>query len=120
MPAVTASASSGPAASVTTGQVHATLVGESHKPVVRKNWTYTVTATDPQGHPLSGTVTTEFTFQGAVIGKANPPTHRLKHGLLNDVLQFPADTAGNPLNLQLLVHTPSGSATLRWPVTVQK
>lgn len=115
----TTSASSS-AASRTTGPVHAVLVGQTHRPVVNKNWTYTVTATDAHGHPLSGTVETEFTFQGTVVGKETPPTHSLKHGRLKDVLKFPPDAAGQPISVRVVVRTHPGSVTLNWPVTVQK
>lgn len=106
--------------SVTTGPVHATLKGQNHHPVVRKNWTYTVTATDAHGHPLSGTAETEFAFQGAVVGHETPPTHPLKQGHLKDMLQFPAQSVGYPVELRVVVHTKLGSVTLNWPVTVQK
>lgn len=107
-------------ASVTAGPVRATLVGESHRPTVKKKWTYTVTANDAQGHPLSGTVTTEFAFQGTVEGKETPPTHPLKNGHLKDVITFPAESVGYPLELQAVVHTHAGSVTLDWPITVSK
>jgi hypothetical protein len=105
---------------VTTGPVHARLAGQTHTPEAKKNWTYTVTATDAQGRPLAGTVETEFAFQGTVVGKEVPPTHALKGGHMNDVLQFPAEAVGNAIELQVVVHTPQGSVTLHWPVTVRK
>jgi len=107
-------------ASVTSGPVHAKLTGQSHNPTVKKSWAYTVTATDPHGHPLSGTVLTEFAFQGAVVGREAPPTHSLRNGHLRDVLNFPAQSVGYPIELQVIVHTSAGSVTLRWPVTVHK
>jgi hypothetical protein len=105
---------------VTTGPVRARLTGQSHKPTVRQNWTYTVTATDAQGRPLSGTVETNFAFQGAVVGRETPPTHPLKNGHLKDVLNFPAESVGYPIELQVVVHTHLGSVTLNWPVTVSQ
>jgi len=110
----------GGGASVTSGPVRATLKGQNHDPTAKKNWTYTVTATDAHGHPLSGTVLTEFAFGGAVVGKETPPTHPLKNGRLKDVLQFPAQSVGYQIDLQTVVQTRAGSVTLRWPVAVQK
>ncbi len=116
-----ASAGSGSGgSSVATGPVHATLIGQNHRPVAKKNWTYRVTATDAQGHPLSGTTETEFAFQGTVVGKETPPIHKLKSGHLTDTLQFPPMAVGYPLELRVIVRTAKGSVTLNWPVSVQK
>jgi hypothetical protein len=116
--ATTSQASGG--TSVTSGPVHAALAAQGHNPTVKKNWVYTVTASDPQGHPLAGTVLTEFVFQGSVVGKETPPIHRLKKGHFRDVLNFPADSVGYPIDVQVVVRTKVGSVTLDWPVTVHK
>ena len=70
--------------------------------------------------PLSGTIDTEFAFQGAVVGKDTPRTHKFKHGGFEENLKFPAMAIGYPIELQVLVHTAAGSVTLDWPVTVLK
>jgi hypothetical protein len=114
----TNSTASSSGASVTSGPVRATLRGENHNPTAKKNWTYTVTATDAHGHPLSGTVLTEFAFQGTVEGREAPPFHPLKNGRLKDVIQYPAESVGFPIVLQVVVHTHLGSVTLHWPVAV--
>lgn len=114
----TRSNGSGGGASVTTGPVRATLKGESHDPTVGKKWIYTVTASDAQGHPLSGTVDTGFAFQGTVVGHETPPTHALRNGHLKDVIEFPAESVGYAIELQTVVHTHAGSVTLDWPVSV--
>lgn len=106
--------------SASTGPVRGRLTGDSHAPKVNANWRYTVTATDASGHPLSGTVTTEFTFGGQVVGRETPPTHPLKNGELHDTIQFPAAAVGQAIALQVVVSTPKGSITLDWPVTVRK
>jgi hypothetical protein len=106
--------------SVTRGPVHATLTGQNHDPVADKYWTYTVHVVDAKGRPLSGTLDTAFAFQGAVVGKDTPPTHRFSHGRWEEKLKFPARSEGYPLDLRVVVHTPKGSATLEWPVTVRK
>lgn len=114
------SASSSGGASIATGPVHATLRGENHTPTIEKKWIYTVTATDAQGHPLSGTVLTEFAFEGTVEGKEAPPVHQLKNGHLKDVINYPADSVGYPLELQAVVRTHAGTVTLDWPIKVHK
>jgi hypothetical protein len=86
--------------------------------VAKKNWTYTVTATDASGHPLAGTVLTEFVFGGQVVGRESPPTHPLKNGRLKDVVQFPPQSVGIPITFQTVVKTRLGSVTLDWPVKV--
>jgi hypothetical protein len=116
----TAGRSSGGGASVSSGPVRATLRGQNHTPTVKKKWVYTVTATDAQGHPLSGTVLTEFAFQGAVVGRETPPIHKLKDGHLKDVINYPAKSVGYPVELQVVVRTSKGSVTLDWPITVHK
>lgn len=104
-----------------TGPVHATISASSHRPVATKKWTYTITATDAQGHPLSGTVLTEFAFQGTVVGKETPPVHKLKNGHLKDTIEFPKRAVGAPgIELQAVVRTSRGTVTLDWPVNVVK
>lgn len=106
-------------ASVSTGALRATLHGANHAPIAGKNWVYSVRATDTSGRPLSGTVDTEFTFAGQVVGHETPATHPLKNGLLTDSVTWPKQAVGQPLNLQTVVHTSKGSVTLDWPVTVR-
>lgn len=103
-----------------TGSVKATLVGQDHQPVANKNWTYTVHVADVHDRPLSGTLDTEFALGGGVVGKDTPLVHQFSHGHYREKLKFPATAIGYPLELQVVVHTPSGSVTLGWPVTVRK
>lgn len=105
--------------SVSTGAVRATLHGANHAPVAGTDWVYSVHATDAAGQPLSGTVETEFTFGGQVVGHETPPTHPLKRGVLTDTLTWPKEAVGQPLNLQTVVHTGKGSVTLDWAATVR-
>jgi hypothetical protein len=116
----TATHSGASGASVTTGPVHGTLVGANHSPKINVKWPYTVTVTDAAGHPLDGTVAINFTFGGEVVGRDTPPTHPLKSGRWHDNLKFPAQSLGEPLSLQAVVHTSSGSITLSWPVTTTR
>jgi len=108
------------AAPVYTRPMRATPVGENQNPTVNKAWGYTVTATDAKSRPLSGTVDTEFTFNGTVVGHDTPPTHTIKDGRWHDVLEFPPDSIGEPIDLQAVVHTTLGSLMLDWPVKVKK
>jgi hypothetical protein len=119
-PPAAASAATATTATVTSGPVHATLRGASHTPTAGKSWTYTVRVTDANGKPLAGTVETEFAFAGTVLGRETPPVHRLKAGVLHDVIIYPADAIGHPITLVAVVHTSAGSVALGWPVTVKK
>lgn len=116
----TTAAPSGPTSSVTTGPVHATLTADSHTPIVNQTFNYTVRVTDAAGHPLGGTVLTEFAYNGVVEGRETPPVHRLKNGVLHDNVEFPPESVGYPLELQTVVRTSKGSVTLVWPVTVKR
>jgi hypothetical protein len=98
----------------------ATLVGPNHAPTANKLWPYTVTATDANGKPLSGTVDVEFTFHGTVVGHATPPTDPLRNGRWHDNLTFPPAAVGQPIALQVVIHTQLGTMTLSWPVKVKK
>jgi hypothetical protein len=100
--------------------MHATLTGANHTPTIKKKWIYTVMATDAHGHPLTGTVLTEFVFNGSVVGKETPATHKLKHGVLRDWLKFPPQSLGIPLQVQVVVTTSLGSKTLDWAIKTQK
>jgi hypothetical protein len=96
----------------------ATLVGENHDPKIGTKWAYTVTATDADGHPLSGTIETEFAYGGAVVGRESPFTHQLKDGKVSNKVTFPARAKGvTGLELQVIVKTSIGSQTLDWTVS---
>jgi hypothetical protein len=102
------------------GPLHATLTGQNHAPIVSRSWSYSVSARDGKGQPLSGTVEIEFVFNGSVVGKDTPPTHPITNGHWHDVLQFPPPSIGIPLMVQAVVHTKVGSTTLDWAVKVQR
>lgn len=79
-----------------------------------------MTATDSHGHPLSGTETTEYAYNGEVVGHESPTNVHFKDGSYSDTIEFPATAVGYPLTLLAVVHTSRGSITLGWPVTVQR
>jgi hypothetical protein len=119
--AASASPTGATSPTVTTGPVRVTLHGSSHNPAAGKLWSYSVHVTDAGGHPLSGTVDTDFVVAGlGVVGKETPPVHPLKNGVLNDQVTFPAQAAGEPLMLVTVVHTSAGSVAVGWPVSVAK
>jgi hypothetical protein len=100
--------------------LRATLTGQNHAPAVNRPWAYTVSARDGRGQPLSGTVDIEFVFNGQVVGRDSPPTHKITNGRWHDLLEFPPPSVGVPLLLRAVVHTSVGSHTLDWPVTVHR
>jgi hypothetical protein len=106
--------------SVTTGPVRASLTAPNHTPPAGKLWPYAVKVTDAAGKPLAGTVDTEFLFGGQVVGHESPPTHTLKNGGLHDEMTWPAQAVGQPLTLQVVVHTSQGTIALDWPVSVKR
>jgi hypothetical protein len=116
----TTAQAAGGGATVTTGPVRASLSGPDHSPVAGKLWPYSVKVTDASGKPLAGTVDTEFTFAGQVVGRESPPTHRLVNGMLHDMVTFPPQSVGEPVSLQVVVHTRFGSVTLDWPVAPRR
>lgn len=115
-----ASAATATTPSVSSGPVHATFHAPNHTPTVGKKWMYTVRVTDASGKPLTGTIDTEFSFAGTVVGHENPPIHRLKDGLLRDTIEFPSSAVGHPITLVTVIHTSAGSVALGWPVTASK
>jgi hypothetical protein len=105
-------------ASAGAGALKATLVGEDHDPIVGRPWRYTITVTSAQGEKLSGTETTHYAFNGVVVGTEKPENVSFTDGVYRDTIEFPAAAVGYPLQVQVIVHAGTGSATLDWPVLV--
>jgi hypothetical protein len=105
---------------ISTGALRATLSGENHTPAVNQPWRYSVTVSNAAGLPLSGTVAIEFLFSGQIVAHDKPPTHPLANGLWQSTLKMPTASAGYPLTLRAIAHTPAGSITLNWPITVRR
>jgi hypothetical protein len=105
---------------ISTGALRATLSGENHTPTVNQPWRYSVTVSNAAGQPLSGTVSIEFLFGGQIVAHDKPPTHPLANGLWQSTLKMPTASLGYPLTLRAIAHTPTGSITLNWPITVRK
>jgi hypothetical protein len=106
--------------SVSTGPVRGTLTARNHAPKVGHSWPYSVTVTDASGHPLSGTVDSEFVCGAQAVGHDTPPTHPVKNWHWTDSLESPATAVGQPLMFQAVVHAGVGSVTLDWPIMVQR
>lgn len=109
-----------PVVTATSGGVHASLHAVNHTPKIGTLWNYQVLVTDASGHALSGTTLTEYVFMGTVVGRESPPKHRLKNGRLSDNITYPARSAGVPLTMRVVVHTPAGTVTLNWPVKAHR
>jgi hypothetical protein len=105
---------------VSTGALRATLSGENHAPKVNQPWRYSVTVSNASGQPLSGTVAIEFLFSGQIVAHDTPPTHPITNGLWQGTLKPPTASVGFPLILRAVAHTPAGSITLNWPITVKR
>jgi hypothetical protein len=108
-----------PVVSGQAGGMVATLHAENHNPTVNQLWDYSVEATDSAGHPLSGSVLTEFVYSGQVVGQESPPTHQLTNGRLDDAVTYPTESIAYPLTFQVVVTTAQGVVTLDWPVKSQ-
>jgi hypothetical protein len=98
----------------------ATLTADNHTPAINQYWHYSVEATDSGGHALSGTVDTQFVYNGQVVGHEAPPTHPLTDGRLDDKVTYPAPALAVQLTFEVVVHTSLGSVTLDWPVKAAK
>jgi hypothetical protein len=93
-------------------------VGENHTPKTGVKWSYTVTAKDANGRPLSGKIETEFAYSGTVVGKEAPFVHTFSNGSISNKVTFPARAKGvTGLNLQVIVITSIGTKTLDWAVS---
>jgi hypothetical protein len=98
--------------------LQATLVGENHTPKIGTKWSYTVTAKDANGKPLSGTIETEFAYGGTVVGKEAPFKHTFTNGSITNQVTFPPRAKGvTGLDLQVVVITSIGTKTLDWTVS---
>lgn len=102
------------------GALRATLSGENHAPAVNKPWRYAITVTNTTGQPMSGSVAIEFLFAGQIVAHDTPPTHPITNGLWQSTLKLPTASVGYPLTIRAIAHTPAGSITLNWPITVKQ
>ncbi len=103
-----------------TPPVHVVLTAPNHAPVVNANWSYTVTVTDANGRKLSGTETTEYLYNGVVVGTEKPENVPFANGIYRDTIQFPPAATGYPLAVRAVVHTSIGTGHADWTVKVKQ
>lgn len=106
------------------GSIRVTITGENHAPVANRPWTYSLTVTSATRSKVSGTVTTEFLFGGAVVGHQPPENVRFKNGVYHDTLTFPAEAKGFPLVgvhlvLEAVVRTADGTGEASWSIVTR-
>jgi hypothetical protein len=102
------------------GPMKATLTGENHNPKINTKWSYTVTATDANGKPLSGKIETAFTYNGTVVGKESPYVHDFTDGKITNQVTYPAQSLNEPIAIQVTVITSLGTKVLSWSVKAVK
>lgn len=117
-------ASLGTASALAAGSIRVSIKGLNHSPTANRQWTYSLTVTSVSGSKLSGTVTTEFLFGGAVVGHQPPENAQFKNGVYHDTLRFPAQAKGFPLVgvhlvLEAVVHTADGSGEASWSIVTK-
>lgn len=95
------------------------IVGQNHDPIVDHNWKYTVTIKSSSGKKLSGTETTEYLYNGSVVGTEKPKNKKFKNGVYHDVIQFPSTSVGYPLVVEATVKTKDGDGKAGWTVMVK-
>jgi hypothetical protein len=100
----------GTAAAIANSRIQVKLTGENHHPIVNKPWTYSARVTTAAGKKLSGTV----------VGTEKPVNVRFKDGYYRDTIEFPAPAAGEPLSVEVVVHTKDGSGSALWSITVKQ
>jgi hypothetical protein len=96
--------------------MQATLTGENHNPKINTKWSYTVTATDANGKPLSGKIETAFTYNGTVVGKESPYVHDFSGGKITNQVTYPAQSLNEAIAIQVTVITSLGTKVLSWSV----
>jgi hypothetical protein len=111
-------AASPPLVKATSGTLSATLLPGSHAPKVNVKYPITVTAT-LSGKPAHATAIYEFLFGGSIVSTQYVKNN--KHfsftGHYSDTLLFPADSAGEPLTLRVVIRAAGHTVNLNWSIT---
>jgi hypothetical protein len=114
-----------PPATVTSGQVKATLVAPTRKPKANAKWRYVVKVTDTNGRSLAGKITVQIVDP---LGQAHavdydetkkPVTNMPFRGTFRDYVEYPLDSRGFTLTFRVIAKTAKGKVTLTYPVTPQ-
>lgn len=98
--------------------IRVTIKGLNHHPVVNRKWTYSVTVTTSTGKRPSGTETTHYLYNGAVVGTEKPINVPFRNGYYHDTIEFPSAAVGHPLSVWAVVKTKYGSGSAAWWVVV--
>ena len=116
--AAASAAASPPLVKATSGTLSATLLPGSHAPKVNVKYPITVTAT-LSGKPAHATAIYEFLFGGSIVSTQYVKNN--KHfsftGHYSDTLLFPADSAGEPLTLRVVIRAAGRTVNLNWSIT---
>jgi hypothetical protein len=117
-PALSASAASTPLVKGSSGPLSATLEPSTHTPKVNTKWPVTVTAT-LKGKPAHAGAYYEFLFAGQVVSTqyVRNDKHFSFTGHFSDQLLFPAESAGEPLTLRVVITDAGHTVNLDWSIT---
>ena len=115
---------SGPAsttpATPATQSFKATFSATNHHPVVNKNWSITVTATDPGGKALAATVQLNVMLGSLQVGQVdNGKVHHFV-GHYREKITWPAASVGHGLTLQAVIESGGKTRRLPWAISVVK
>jgi hypothetical protein len=114
-----------PPATVTAGQVKATLYAPTRTPKANVKWPYRVVVTDTKGRKLAGKITVEIVDP---LGQAHaatyddttkPITNMPFRGQFRDYVEYPIDSRGYTLTFRVIAKTPKGTVTITYPVTAK-
>jgi hypothetical protein len=112
-----------PPATVTSGQVKATLFAPTRTPKANARWRYRVRVTDTRGRRLGGRITVQIVDP---LGQAHSVTYDdTKKAIRNmafpgefrDYVEFPSDSRGYTLTFRVIAKTAKGTVTITYPVT---
>jgi hypothetical protein len=114
-----------PPATVTAGQVKATLYAPTRTPKANAKWRYRVVVTDTKGGKLAGKITVQIVDP---LGQAHaatyddttkPITNMPFRGQFRDYVEYPPDSRGYTLTFRVIAKTPKGTVTITYPVTAK-
>ena len=89
-----------------------------HHPKANRSWPIVVTARSWSRRPLSGRISYEFVYGGAVVARRS--NYAFHNGRFRDTIVWPARSAGMRLTFQVVVKTSIGTVRLPYPVVVRK
>jgi hypothetical protein len=111
-----------PPATVTAGQVKATLYAPTRTPRANVKWRYRVVVTDTKGRRLPGEITVQIVdplgrAHAATYDNTNKPiTNMAFDGHFRDYAEFPPEARGFTLTFRVIAKTAKGKITITYPV----